>query len=930
MDDRAASPVGTGMRAPRERQFARTDGRLRKIFAPDEVADRDREADALRAATGVGVPTLFDSGVDPISGRPWFEIAWTGDVDLRMHVGTAGPLASSEVLRIALATAHVLERIHAAGIVHGDVKPANLVLDGSDVTLVDWEHATTGDSAGIDQRDGLAAHFTGGTHGYAPPEAYLGAARTASFDLYGLGAMLHFALTGFAPPRHASGAFDARLLLRLRPTLPRGLLTPILGLLQHDEAQRPPASELVAAFTEAIPDKDALELALLAGDDVAVPEALTDDEAKLLAQRIAWRKRLERLLQGIAITPDELPAPARVTGAHRFCRATWLCSSFVPRMRAARDRLERARVRLPELFRSLPGEVQRLRQQLDYGEARQLALLSLDLCHVVSLLVLPDREAPQLVDATGHALQSAIRAIEAGELRLRTLLDGLESAEADLDFDAASRALAELFESFSGTNRNTAKIRDRHQRYVWLLERLVAGKEGIDEAVATIQKSGRTPHALRDLIDRVRNALDAESTEPHRSLNLCGRLLSELDQGWPKLQLGPAIADLTEMRRALSQRAAGLVKSMSDRLLADPVPLRPLLRELVEVDRILLLDCLVDTEASTRGALLDRLDKLRLRVEELSDQHRRLARGAREQLEQGRLTTALYDLERALEASVEDEGIGAEESIRRELEKVRKLRSDVRDATRRNLELAEAYEKLGSEDKSLDVRMNILAQREHVLSFLLENGARPFRARYQRELHELRILRLQEQAGDAERRYRDAGRPQHRLSVAHSMQSLINAEAEYAVKLGEVDSSGRLDLLRARWNDYVARAERDVVDQREAHERARFGRRLRILAFAAFAAVLSALTIFVLTRDHDVDARAIAEAKSIKDLEDLRDRTENPELRDALLGLVAAMRSTGEARTRSMQDFAAATARLEDRELAASLETRANQLLDEK
>lgn len=919
-----------GFRTPRERHFVRSEDRLRKVFSPDETAARDREAHALQRAAGDGVPELLAIGVDASNGRPWFDLAWAGEDDLRMRVGRDGPLPSAEVGRIGLHTAKILRRIHDLGILHGDVKPANLVLGDGEASLflVDWEHAVNGSA-----QSRLASGFTGGTHGYAPPEAYLGRPPTASFDLFGLGATLHFALTGFPPPRYKGGAFDPRLLLRLRPSLSQDLLQPMRLLLSEDEAKRPTAEQLVRSFEDLRHGDANLEAALLAGrdyDDVA-------DCAPLLEQRILWRRRLNRILQSIEPTSSELPARERVEGALRFCRAVWLCSSFVPLLPRARERIARAQERLPELLRSLPGEVQRLRQALEFVEARQLAHVSLDLCRLASLLVLPEREAPQLLESTAYAIQSALRSVEAGERKQRKILERLETAEADLDLGAANAALADLFESFSGANRSTARIRDRHQRFVWLLQRLVAGKAGIEEGIATLEEaqSKDSPHepftgsALRRTIERAAAALQTEATEEHRSLSLATRLFAELDQGWPRLQLGEAITELAELRRRASNRTADLVANMAERLNADPVPLRPLLRDLVEVDRILLLDCLVDTEITTRSALLDKLDKLRLRVEELSDQHRRLARGAREQLEQGRLTTALYDLERALEASAEDETLGAEEEIRLELEKVRRLRTDVRHATRRNLELAELFERLRDSSSGLDDRLRALEQREDVLLFLLENGAKPFRPRYSREIHELRILRLQELSADSERCYRAAESHDEQVAIAQSMLDRLDTMVSDTRTRSE-DYGSRQDLLVSRWRDYAARALRDADDEREALKRNAQTRRTRVIALVAATGLLTALTLFVLTQGSgSVDVASFEEARSISAIEALRDRSEDSDVRDALGALAAALRAPKAERSAPLERVREALDRLEPSELKQAFVARL-QLLEEK
>lgn len=924
-DDAVPVPNVRDFRTPRQRQFERRDDALRKLFAPSEIHERNREARALRDAAGSGVPKLLGVGELGDNSQPWIEMEWVGDVDLRMHIGRVGPLPSRTVGTIARSACRILERVHASGLVHGDVKPANLVLarhdaiadDPHTLSLIDWEHASSTES----QRSDLDTGFTGGTHGYAPPEAYLGAAPNTSFDIFALGATLHFALTGFPPPRHRNGAFDPRLLLRLRPSLPQDMLQPLRRMLESEPAQRPSASQLVREL-ESVQHGDAeLEMALLEGRDFDD----AGDYRDALAQRVHWRRRMDRILQAIDTTPKGLPARTLVERALRFCRGIWLCSNFVPRIPRARARVARAQERLPEILAMLPGEVQRTRQRLEFVEARHLAVLSLNLCRLVSLLVLPERDSPQLVESTGHALQAALRAVEAGERKQRKILDRIEEAEAKLDLPATRIALSELFESFSGANRSTAKIRDRHQRFVWLLQRLAAGGDGIREGLAVLHEAGQKDFEAKKLLetlDRTISALDAKPKEAHRSLNLAARIFAELDQGWPKLGLRGAIQELTSLRRRSSERAGELVDGMERRLRADPVPLRPLLRDLVEVDRILLLDCLVDTPRSTRTALLDRLDKLRLRVEELSDQHRRLARGAREQLEQGRLTTALYDLERALEASAEDEDIGGEDEIRIELEKVRTLRDEVRTASRRNLELAELYDSLHEEDAALEDRLRTLDQREDVLLFLLENGAKPFRPRYSREIHELHVLRLQELSADAMLRYEDNDAPARRLQIAREMLGRLENITHETRSGQEDESGGRRDLLLSRWRDYAGRAERDVQQAQDAELRARAARRVRIVSIVTAFACTAALIFFVLTNKSRIRPSDIEEAASIRAIAALRDRAEEAPLRDALAEMIKVLQASPSDRSPLQARLRASIAAVKDNDLRSALETR--------
>jgi len=96
-----------------------------------------------------------------------------------------------------------LEQVHAAGFLHRDVKPANILLDQQgQPTLIDFG-ASRAAVAGRTQA--MTAVFT---PGYAAVEQFTAATHGPWTDIYGLAATLHFAVTGYAPPNAVDRMLD--------------------------------------------------------------------------------------------------------------------------------------------------------------------------------------------------------------------------------------------------------------------------------------------------------------------------------------------------------------------------------------------------------------------------------------------------------------------------------------------------------------------------------------------------------------------------------------------------------------------------------------------------------------------------------------------------------------------------------------------------
>jgi hypothetical protein len=158
-----------------------------------------REASAAgRLSSHANIVPVYDAGV-AADGRPYLvmELCRRGSlVDL---VREDGPLPPEEVRTIGVGIADALATAHAAGVLHRDVKPGNILVDEHGVAkLADFGLAAVLDAGGDSSatREGL-------TPAYAPPEAFAFARPTALLDVYGLAATLYAVLAG-RPPRAPS------------------------------------------------------------------------------------------------------------------------------------------------------------------------------------------------------------------------------------------------------------------------------------------------------------------------------------------------------------------------------------------------------------------------------------------------------------------------------------------------------------------------------------------------------------------------------------------------------------------------------------------------------------------------------------------------------------------------------------------------------
>ena len=248
-------PLGHG----RSTVYRATDRRLQRnvaikrvqLVAGQEDAEQVRvralrEAQASARLNNPASVAVYD--VVEEAGAIWLVMELVDGPSLAALVSDRGPLPHPHAARIGLQVLTALEAAHLVGVVHRDVKPANvLVLDGDRAKLTDFGVATIRDESRVTMT-GLIV----GSPSYMAPEQATGADITPATDLWALGAMLYFAVEG-EPPFHGGSALATASAVvhgQPRPQQRPGPLSPLLArLLTKDPAARPSAGAVRATLT---------------------------------------------------------------------------------------------------------------------------------------------------------------------------------------------------------------------------------------------------------------------------------------------------------------------------------------------------------------------------------------------------------------------------------------------------------------------------------------------------------------------------------------------------------------------------------------------------------------------------------------------------------------------------------------------------------
>jgi len=200
-----------------------------KLLRPEAVADANRtrrfvqEARAASSLNHPGIVTVYDIGDDPRRGT-YIAMECLEGESLRQRL-SRGPLPLGEALRIAVEIARGLATAHAAGIVHRDVKPANVMITTSglvkvlDFGLAKLVHpepeAALSELATMEAVTGHGVRL--GTPAYMSPEQVEGRAVSARTDVFSFGAVLYEMLSGRRAFQHDSSVETMNAILKEDP-----------------------------------------------------------------------------------------------------------------------------------------------------------------------------------------------------------------------------------------------------------------------------------------------------------------------------------------------------------------------------------------------------------------------------------------------------------------------------------------------------------------------------------------------------------------------------------------------------------------------------------------------------------------------------------------------------------------------------------------
>jgi serine/threonine protein kinase len=228
---------------------------LRDELAEDELYRRrfEREARIASELVNEHVVQVVDFG--EADGRLYIAALYVRGVSLSTRIASEGVLSLGEALRLVTDLADALEALHAGGLVHRDVKPANVMVDeGGGAALTDFGLARSIADTVL-TKSGVVV----GTVDYLAPELIRGQQADHSSDVYALGCVLYECLAG-APP-FAEKAFvetllahvqdEPRDLTELRADVPENVSWTVLKALAKDPAQRPATASAYARLLRA-------------------------------------------------------------------------------------------------------------------------------------------------------------------------------------------------------------------------------------------------------------------------------------------------------------------------------------------------------------------------------------------------------------------------------------------------------------------------------------------------------------------------------------------------------------------------------------------------------------------------------------------------------------------------------------------------------
>ncbi|RKR91941.1 serine/threonine protein kinase [Micromonospora pisi] len=225
-------------------EMLQRDVAVKEIVAPPGLTDESRqelrerslrEARAIARLDHPNVVRVFD--VLTSDGEPWIVMEYVPSRSLHEMITTDGPLLPVRAAEIGLGLLGALRAAHRAGIMHRDVKPANVLLGlGGRIVLTDFGLATAVEDTSL-----TLSGVVLGSPAYVSPERAMSGIVGPEGDLWSLGTTLYAAVEGRSPYARPSSLMSLTALVTEPPPVAEhaGPLAPVLeGLLRKDPASR--------------------------------------------------------------------------------------------------------------------------------------------------------------------------------------------------------------------------------------------------------------------------------------------------------------------------------------------------------------------------------------------------------------------------------------------------------------------------------------------------------------------------------------------------------------------------------------------------------------------------------------------------------------------------------------------------------------------
>ncbi|MEU4083777.1 serine/threonine-protein kinase [Streptomyces aureus] len=206
-----------------------------KVVRPELAAESEfrerfaREVAAARVVSGAFTAAVVDA--DTEAELPWLATLYVPGPSLAEAVRADGPLPEPQVRRLGAGLVEALQAIHAARVVHRDLKPANVLLAADGPRVIDFGISRVDGAPGLTQVGVVV-----GTPPFMSPEQIKGATVGPPSDVFSLGGVLVYALTGRAP--HGSGDAVRYRVAFEEPELD-GITGPLRDLIASALAKRP-------------------------------------------------------------------------------------------------------------------------------------------------------------------------------------------------------------------------------------------------------------------------------------------------------------------------------------------------------------------------------------------------------------------------------------------------------------------------------------------------------------------------------------------------------------------------------------------------------------------------------------------------------------------------------------------------------------------